>query len=141
MLHTEILSEQQKTLLPLVKEFRNSFGLVGGTALALHIGHRESIDFDLYFVIGQHCSLGDIVRKAESIFGSEFSEKNFRSQLAYFQDIDYSEAVSFRPGFEKDDTMIQETLVRSSVGCEEKSVLTWKPRMNANERESLADVD
>ncbi len=47
-LHSEILTNKQKRLLLLVKKFRNKFGLVGGTAIALHIGHRESIDFDLF---------------------------------------------------------------------------------------------
>lgn len=203
MLHAEILSEEQKTLLPFLKEFRGDFGLVGGTALALHIGHRESIDFDLftpepiqhtalrqrvvafakdirtivenpdeytvlvngvkvtflrypfpieyavpwedyadvpdiltlaamkayalgrrakwkdyvdlYFVMETYHSLGEIAQKAEGIFGGEFNEKNFRSQLAYFQDIDYSETVAFRPGFERDDQTIQKELVRFSL--------------------------
>ena len=35
-------------LLPLVRSFSKKFGLVGGTAVALHIGHRRSIDFDLF---------------------------------------------------------------------------------------------
>ncbi|MBU4480430.1 nucleotidyl transferase AbiEii/AbiGii toxin family protein [Patescibacteria group bacterium] len=47
-LHPEILTKEQKELLPLVKKFYKKFGLVGGTAIALHIGHRESIDFDLF---------------------------------------------------------------------------------------------
>ena len=47
-MHKEILSEEQANLLPLVKTFSKNFGLVGGTAIALHIGHRESLDFDLF---------------------------------------------------------------------------------------------
>ena len=47
-MHAEILSSEQRELLPLVALFKNDFGLVGGTAIALHIGHRESIDFDLF---------------------------------------------------------------------------------------------
>ena len=47
-LHKEILTERQHELLGVVKEFDDAFGLVGGTAIALHIGHRESIDFDLF---------------------------------------------------------------------------------------------
>ena len=47
-MHKEILSEEQAKLLPLVKTFSKNFGLVGGTAIALHIGHRESLDFDLF---------------------------------------------------------------------------------------------
>ena len=48
ILHSEILTKEQKELLPLVKKFYKDFGLVGGTAIALHVGHRESIDFDLF---------------------------------------------------------------------------------------------
>ena len=47
-IHKEILTKEQLKLLPLVAEFSADFGLVGGTAIALHIGHRRSIDFDLF---------------------------------------------------------------------------------------------
>jgi len=49
-LHKEILTKEQIGLLHLVKLFNKDFGLVGGTAIALHIGHRESIDFDLFSI-------------------------------------------------------------------------------------------
>ena len=44
----EILTTQQRELLPFIASFRRNFYLVGGTAIALHIGHRRSIDFDLF---------------------------------------------------------------------------------------------
>ena len=47
-MHKEILSEEQLKILPLIKNFSSDFGLVGGTAIALQIGHRSSIDFDLF---------------------------------------------------------------------------------------------
>ena len=47
-MHLEILSNQQRELLPFIAQFKRSFYLVGGTAIALHIGHRQSIDFDLF---------------------------------------------------------------------------------------------
>jgi hypothetical protein len=47
-MHQEILSQEQTDLLPLIKFFSKNFGLVGGTAIALHVGHRRSIDFDLF---------------------------------------------------------------------------------------------
>ena len=47
-MHLEILTKEQEELLPLVKMFSSEFGLVGGTAIALQLGHRESIDFDLF---------------------------------------------------------------------------------------------
>lgn len=48
MLHKEILTKEQLDLLSLLEDFSKGFGLVGGTAIALHIGHRRSIDFDLF---------------------------------------------------------------------------------------------
>lgn len=47
-MHPEILTKEQSELLPLVKAFKKDFYLVGGTAIALHLGHRRSIDFDLF---------------------------------------------------------------------------------------------
>ena len=47
-MHTEIFTGGQVELLPYLKAFHRSFYLVGGTAVALHIGHRRSIDFDLF---------------------------------------------------------------------------------------------
>lgn len=46
-MHQEILNSQQNNLLPFLASF-SDFGLVGGTAIALQIGHRSSIDFDLF---------------------------------------------------------------------------------------------
>ncbi|BFT94842.1 hypothetical protein MNSC_08500 [Minisyncoccus archaeophilus] len=47
-MHLEILNEQQVKLLPILKSFNKDFCLVGDTAIALHIGHRKSVDFDLF---------------------------------------------------------------------------------------------
>lgn len=47
-MHDEILNDAQRSLMPLMAKFRREFYLVGGTAIALHIGHRRSIDFDLF---------------------------------------------------------------------------------------------
>lgn len=47
-MHKEILNQNQIDLLNLIAEFKKTFYLVGGTAIALHIGHRRSIDFDLF---------------------------------------------------------------------------------------------
>lgn len=43
----EALTETGTRLFPRLSRFRN-FYLVGGTALALQIGHRRSVDFDLF---------------------------------------------------------------------------------------------
>ncbi|MBI2439470.1 MAG: nucleotidyl transferase AbiEii/AbiGii toxin family protein [Candidatus Moranbacteria bacterium] len=203
MLHKEIFSSSQQALFPLIKNFCPKFFLCGGTAIALHIGHRESIDFDLfttddlninilrkklsevdkdfsvlvknedeytvvvrgvkvtflcypfpfdkfllfediarvpdlltlaamkayalgrrskwkdyidlYFILSRSHTLVEIIKRAEMMFGNEFNEKVFRAALAYFEDIDYSEAVSFRPGFQIDDEYIRSELKRLSV--------------------------
>lgn len=48
-MHKEILDEAQISLLPLLPFARKKgFYMVGGTAIALYIGHRKSIDFDLF---------------------------------------------------------------------------------------------
>lgn len=201
-LHSEILTKEQMNLLPLVESFSKDFGLVGGTAVALLIGHRRSIDFDLftdkefqnlkirkrilkfkkidkvimdedgqytliinkvrftffhypfkinfsekfdniikspdlltlaamkafalgrrakwkdyvdlYFII-QAYDISQIVKRAKLIFGSEFNEKMFRAQLAYFKDIDYTEKIDYMKGFEIDDSIIRKELVQFSL--------------------------
>jgi hypothetical protein len=47
-MHNDVLTKNQVALLPYLKSFQRTFYLVGGTAIALHLGHRRSIDFDLF---------------------------------------------------------------------------------------------
>ena len=182
-MHREILSEKQKVLLPLLGQFAREYYLAGGTAIALHIGHRRSIDFDLfkfssvnhkknidkiagrnfpfeitrriagqmnvtvqevkltfleypfpvaakmwfenviklpelidlaamkayalgrrskwkdyvdlYFILKYYFSIDQISARANEIFNQLWSEKLFRAQLSYFDDIDYYESVEF----------------------------------------------
>lgn len=202
-MHEEILTAAQLKLLPIVKSFSKRFGLVGGTAVALHLGHRESIDFDLfsfdvfsnysvktkvtkhraidtvlvnkkgeytfliegvkftffqfpykihysesfgdivrmpdiltlaamkafalgrrakwkdyidlYFILKANYSIAQITAKGTEIFGKEFNEKIFRVQLAYFEDIDYSEQIIYRDGCATDDATIKKALVEFSL--------------------------
>ncbi len=202
-MHKEILTETQSHLLPIVKLFSKKFGLVGGTAVALHLGHRESIDFDLfnfdefsnysiktkitknraintilvnkkgeypflingvkftffqfpyrinfseslgdiiklpdlltlaalkafalgrrakfkdyvdlYFILKANHPVSEITAKGREVFGNEFNEKIFRTQLAYFEDIDYSEQISYKNGFSADDEIIKKALVEFSL--------------------------
>ena len=44
-MHYEVLDEKRRELLPALGVFKKDFYLAGGTALALQIGHRISIDF------------------------------------------------------------------------------------------------
>ena len=50
---------------------------------------------DLYFLLKEHFTLEQIALRASEIFGELFSNKMFRVQLSYFDDIDYSESVDF----------------------------------------------
>jgi len=182
-MHKEILSAEQQIILPLVKEFGREYYLAGGTAVALHLGHRRSIDFDLfkptslnikknisriseyglpftitrrvpeqmnvtvggikftfleypfktkgsikfediikvpelidlaamkayalgrrskwkdyvdlYFILKYDYSIRQISARASEIFDQLFSEKLFRAQLSYFEDVDYSEEIEY----------------------------------------------
>ncbi|MBS1640271.1 MAG: nucleotidyl transferase AbiEii/AbiGii toxin family protein [Bacteroidetes bacterium] len=182
-MHKEILNRQQLELLPFISSFKREYYLVGGTAIALYIGHRRSIDFDLfklaavnhtknlskitasgfpytitrrvveqmnvtinnvkltffqypfevkaenlfeqyikvpslldlsamkayalgrrskwkdyvdlYFIFNDYYSINDISKRAEELFGDMFSDKLFRAQLVYFNDINYEEAVDY----------------------------------------------
>jgi hypothetical protein len=178
-----ILSPEQVAYLPLLQHFKREFVLVGGTAIALQIGHRKSIDFDLfkikplnkksikekiasqnipaqklfensdgihfiinevkwtffyypfpikgvisldnhikmpdlltlaamkfyamgrrakwkdyvdiYFLLKNHFTIAEVSVKATELFEDSYSEKLFRQQLAYFEDIDYSEPLEW----------------------------------------------
>lgn len=49
MTHYDILPSEQKNVLPHLKPARrHGFVLYGGTAIALQLGHRESVDFDFF---------------------------------------------------------------------------------------------
>lgn len=182
-MHKEILNDSQLELLPVMASFRREYYLVGGTAIALYLGHRRSIDFDmfkpsainhkknldrlteagfscsvtrrvteqmnlivngvkvtffqypfpvqptekfeayfrlpslltlaamkayalgrrskwkdyvdLYFLLRDRFSIEDISQCATAIFGDLFSEKIFRAQLCFFEDVDYTEEVDY----------------------------------------------
>jgi len=196
-MQTQILSSNQSALLPFIKSMSDHFYLVGGTAIALHLGHRRSIDFDLFtdksfdplkirnrilksckightfsqgdgeltvlidnvkvtfffypfiikhnltldkiiempdlitlgamkaFALGRRAkwkdyvdlyfifkkfSFKELIEKTNYIFGNEFNEKLFRSQISYFKDIDFSEKIDYLNGFEKNDVEIKKYL-------------------------------
>ena len=46
---------------------------------------------------------------------NEFNEKIFRTQLAYFEDIDYSEQVMYKNEFSVADEIIKKELVEFSL--------------------------
>jgi hypothetical protein len=182
-MHKEVLSKEQIELLTFVKKFQKEYYLVDGTAIALQIGHRRSIDFDLfknkpirpktilskisesgfsytvtrrvteqlnvtisnvkftfyeypfsieapivfestlrmpelldlaamkayalgrrskwkdyvdlYFLLRDHFSIDQITDRANQIFEQLFSQKLFRAQISYFDNINYDEPIEF----------------------------------------------
>ena len=199
----EILNTKQLELLPLMSQFKREYYLVGGTAIALYIGHRRYIDFDLfkfssinhkrnldkvvasgfehivtrrvveqmnlivnevkitffqypfpiqasntfesyfrmplliqlaamkayalgrrskwkdyvdlYFLLTEHFSIQEISACATALFGELFSEKLFRSQLCYFDDVDYSEAVDYIIPNPPQESTIKKELTRIAL--------------------------
>ena len=47
-MHLDVLTKEQTELLPFLSQFAKRYYLVGGTSVALQLGHRQSIDFDLF---------------------------------------------------------------------------------------------
>lgn len=204
-MHKEIFSDKQLKHLPLVREFKREFYLVGGTAIALYLGHRRSIDFDLfknsplhpkriitkissfnyryqvtrrvseqlnvtvddvtftffeypykinagnsledilrlpslidlaamkayalgrrskwkdyvdfYFLLKDHFTISQISDRAVEIFDQMFSQKLFRAQICFFEDINYSEPVellSYAPSSEE----IKQFLIDKAIDLE-----------------------
>ncbi len=62
----DILDENRKSILPLLKNLKSDFYLAGGTALALQLGHRDSIDFD--FFTENDLDTGVLLEKLQDIF-------------------------------------------------------------------------
>lgn len=83
-MHQEALGDKQKRIFPKLKNFKG-FYLAGGTALALQIGHRVSVDFDLFSPENIERNLLSAVRKA---FASEtiITSVNNPGELTVFID-------------------------------------------------------
>lgn len=66
-LHVEVLPDEQKELFKLLsrQEWLKSFYLIGGTALALQIGHRRSLDFD--FIIESDFCAKEIIGRLKRL--------------------------------------------------------------------------
>jgi hypothetical protein len=50
---------------------------------------------DMYFILKDYFNIKQISERATFLFDQLFSEKLFRAQLSYFEDIDYTEPVEF----------------------------------------------
>ncbi len=81
-MHLEVLSKEQVDLLPILSQFKREYYLVGGTAIALHIGHRESIDFDLFKE--KNIRKKDVYSKLKTIdYKVSFADYNQINMLSY----------------------------------------------------------
>lgn len=144
-MHSEIFTRNQQELLPFLGAFRRSFYLVGGTAIALHLGHRRSVEYkpvismptllslaamkafalgrrskwkdyvDLWFILKHHFSVKEISEEANQLFPGQFSEKLFRGQLSFHKDIDFSEPVEFM-GMPVPEEEIKAFLIEQAIG-------------------------
>jgi len=72
---------------------------------------------DLYYILKDHYSIKQIVEISDKIFGQLFSEKLFRAQLSYFDDIDDSEPVEFLVQ-QPPDIDIKEFLIEKAIDIE-----------------------
>ncbi len=129
--HKEILTEEQSNLLSLLKEFNyeisypEKFGyylklptlltLAAMKAFALSRRNKWKDYVDLYFILKDHFTVKEISQKAEELFAGEFNAKIFRNQLAYFDDINYTEKVEYMPGFEVPDDLVKQKLIDFSL--------------------------
>ncbi len=50
---------------------------------------------DIYFLLNNHFTIEEVSKKAKLLFEGGYSEKLFRQQLSFFEDIDYSEPVEW----------------------------------------------
>lgn len=64
-LHKETLTPEAKIIFPLFSHFKEDFYMAGGTGLALQIGHRISVDFDLF---GKLSVKKTLLKKLEEVF-------------------------------------------------------------------------
>ncbi len=68
--HPQVFNDSQKKIFPkLAFSKDNHFYLAGGTALALHLGHRTSLDFDFYNQT--HFDSVLLYEKIENIFNDD----------------------------------------------------------------------
>jgi len=56
-----------------------------------------------------------LFKKAETIYNQEFSGKLFRSQLAFHNDINYSEPAEYMPGYEAKEETIKAFLIEKAL--------------------------
>lgn len=131
-LHYEILDEARRSLIPLLADFRGQFYLAGGTALALQIGHRDSVDFDFFSENGFDTI--KLFAECEKTFAGHALTKTQDEKDTLSVVIDRSVAISYM-GF---PYPLVEPLVETSamdlasiadIGCMKLSAITGRSTM------------
>lgn len=108
MLHTEVLTEESRKLFSKLSIFKQDFYLAGGTALALQLGHRVSVDLDLFSPNPIKKTLlarvEEIYKEAlVEVFANDSRELTILTQGVKHTFLHYPFPVIFP--FEKDDTI------------------------------------
>lgn len=85
MLYPQILSKNQQESLVKLSVLGKGYYLAGGTALALQLGHRTSLDFDLYNT--NHFSNEELIVKLKSTFSTSFKANKNQPKDTLFADI------------------------------------------------------
>lgn len=80
LMHYEALDEKRRKLLPTLGAFKEDFYLAGGTALALQIGHRVSVDFD--FFIERDFDAEELYERVQKVFGEVVRTQESHNTLA-----------------------------------------------------------
>lgn len=94
MIHYEILDEARQSVLPHLGPIKDmGFYLAGGTALALQIGHRDSVDFD--FFIDRDFDTGDLYEKLSSFLKDFKIERGHEDENTLYIEINKSIKCSF----------------------------------------------
>jgi hypothetical protein len=87
----DILPAPQRRLWAELAAVTAEFVLYGGTAIALHLGHRQSVDAKDYIDIDALLTDGRVdlpmaLAAGRAIYGTSFNSQNTLKALAYFDD-------------------------------------------------------
>ncbi|MBU2595310.1 nucleotidyl transferase AbiEii/AbiGii toxin family protein [Patescibacteria group bacterium] len=82
-LHLEILGQERKEIFEKLKAFKDSGCLAGGTALALQLGHRVSVDFDIFC---ERPIKKNLILEAKKIFKIKDILINNQDELTFLTD-------------------------------------------------------
>lgn len=85
MLYPQILNKNQQEALANLGVLEKDYYLAGGTALALQLGHRTSLDFDLYNI--NHFSNEELIKKLKSTFPTSFKTNENQPKDTLFAEI------------------------------------------------------